>query len=120
GVEDAAVAVVSGPGARVVGAVVHRAGHALGLLDEDDVKVLGYVLKSIPFIGDSEAVRLAEAVAETGEVAVDDRDGRLLLGAVGDELAADHLDEGVVGPLVPRSVVAERVGGRVHADEALA
>ncbi len=41
---------------------------------------------------------------------VDNLDRHLLLGAVDDELAADHLDEWIVRSMVAGRVMAERVG----------
>src|SRR5581483_8129772 len=78
-----------------------------------------YVLERIPLVVDGEALaERSEALFHAGELGVDDLEGGLLLRPVRDELAADLLDVRVIGPLVP--VVAEGVGGAVHAQEALA
>jgi len=109
----------SGPGGREGRALVHVALHALGVLHQNHVEVLGEVLQGVPLL--HQAPRCRDSF-HAGELRRGVAERRLLLRAVGDELAAEHGDVGIeLGRgLVARAGRVEGVGRRVEPHEPLA
>ena len=93
--------------------------HSFIVLDENHVKVPGEVLKGVPLF--FELLNLAELLY-SGEVRRGGAYYGFLLGAVYNELPAEHGDIGVDFGLVlvPGALGMERVGGGVEANEAFA
>src|SRR5947209_1749497 len=111
---------LAGPGRGKAGPLVHGPFHSLIILCQNHMEIGGKILQGVPFLMELKVGQILGA----RERWIDDPHPRLLLGAVNDELAAEHGDIGVdlIRLLVdrPSTWAMKRIAGTVAADEPLA